>query len=295
MSYVDAFETNTGGLGGFRSNFKVGDINLFTLNGLPFVAATGATGLFQGPTGPTGAAGVTGPTGSLSGYVPAGYTGTAPFFFGDGSSLGCGNQNLSSNTAAKYNTVYGVNSYSTSGTGTNNTAFGYHCLTSLTTGIDDIAIGTLALQSTTTGSQNIAIGDNALNSNVTGGQNVAIGYNTLQLISSGFGNTVIGYEAGQEATGNGSYNTYVGFQAGLNNQYSYNTCLGANAISGGTGNIVIGSNATLTGANWGIAIGDSNFASNSVLSTSSTPSYTYQLVLYINDVAYYVPLSTVRF
>lgn len=83
---------------------------------------------------------------------------------------------------------------------------------------------------------NIGIGYNTLTNLKNAKNNTALGYYTLAKNNSGNDNVAIGYFSGQGLTG-GKNNTYVGANAGGNNNGNYNTSVGYSAGVNGTGNI----------------------------------------------------------
>ena len=97
------------------------------------------------------------------------------------------------------------------------------------------AVGQAALAQNTEGNDNTAIGYNTLDAVTTGTRNVAVGNLALTSLTSNYC-TAVGFEAGEDC--NAQYNTFVGYQAGLN-------------VTTGTQNIYIGSgagNACTTGS-----------------------------------------------
>jgi len=118
---------------------------------------------------------------------------------------------LSNNTTGIDNTASGFLALSSNTTADNNTASGYHALFDNTTGHDNTANGYAALEANTTGSSNTASGSGALESNMTGNGNTAFGAVTGGLNSSG------------------TFDTYIGFGASANGDYTNGTALGNGA------------------------------------------------------------------
>ena len=100
-----------------------------------------------------------------------------------------------------------------------------------------------------TGSANTFVGYNAGRDNLTGGNNTFIGDQAGRSNTGGFYNTFIGNQAGQAVTLYSSGNTFIGANAGLNNNGDSNVFIGYNAgqYNSGYNNIFIGSYAGPTG------------------------------------------------
>jgi len=157
---------------------------------------------------------------------------------------GVGNAALYYNNAGMNNSAVGafaLESYPgpAHSVGNDNTAVGYASLYK-NTASQGTAVGSGALQSNSTGTDNTAVGFWALNTNNTGTDNTALGYQALYG-NTGNGNTAVGSWTGGYSVGfTGSYNTFVGHQAGNN------------AISGSS-NVGIGYEA-----GWNLTSGYSN-------------------------------------
>jgi hypothetical protein len=135
------------------------------------------------------------------------------------------------------------------GTGTaasntnSNTAVGYQVGSAITTGNYNVAVGSInaasqnTLGANTTGALNTAIGSGALAANTTSNGSTAVGYGTLQA-NTGANNSAIGYVAGQAIT-SGTQNTLLGTNAGNS---------GTNNLTTGSNNIIIGYNAAASSA-----------------------------------------------
>lgn len=137
-------------------------------------------------------------------------------------------------------------------------------------GIQNTSIGVSALNADTTGTSNIAIGYQALLLNTTGINNTAIGTQALATNTIGYYDTAIGYQA-LNAVGTGYYNTAIGMSAGLligagTNNTIIGATVGSTVLTSGTGNILIGTNNTVTTAGAAdtseIAIGCTGLGSN---------------------------------
>jgi hypothetical protein len=146
------------------------------------------------------------------------------------------------------------------------------------------AMGTDALQYLTTGTENTAGGSGAATANTTGSSNTAFGSNALFGNVSGIGNTGTGFFAGSQ--NNGSYNTANGYQAlgsGPKSATSNdNTGIGAYAleVASGNNNTALGYQAGLsltTGSN-NIDIGNEGVAGESAtirIGTAGTQTATH--------------------
>ena len=181
-----------------------------------------------------------------------------------------------------YNTFSGVPSFALG-----NLAIGIDPLKNITTGDFNVALGGVAGAALTTGSGNILVGQNAGTALLSGEYNVilgqdagksitdsdhciAIGYKALELGSnsgngfsiaigrqalqnsgttSAFGNIAIGNEAGQDITGTGWQNVFIGANAGLDiTEGQRNVVLGFDALKADTDsneNVAIGADALL--------------------------------------------------
>lgn len=145
--------------------------------------------------------------------------GNTNLFFG----LNTGNESTTGNR----NIGFGYKSLSNNQNGSGNSAFGTEALTTNTSGYDNTAIGINTLKSNTTGFYNTAIGSNSLRSNTTGIENTAIGFYSLNSNNLGNYNIAVGPNAGLLSTG--SYNVFLGKQAG-------------NTLTSGDNNVFLGAN-----------------------------------------------------
>ena len=176
-----------------------------------------------------------------------------------------GYQALFLNTEGGANTAIGYRALITNDSGDFNTALGYQALRENTTGTSNTALGYQALYSNTNGGINIAMGINALYSNTTGGNNTALGPAALYSNTTGGNNTALGYQAGLTSVGGnantiGTYNTFLGYNAGPggSNWLTNATAVGAYATVTCPNCIVLGSingiNGATASANIGIGI-----------------------------------------
>ena len=173
----------------------------------------------------------------------------------------------SSVTDAEYNLFIGRYAGQNNTSGQYNTVLGMDALTANTTGSRNIAIGKNAYNGADTENDNIGIGYDALGGAVAGGQyNIALGNYTLDALTSADRTTAIGHQAGTAITTGGNHvlighlagstlttqstSVMIGYRAGVSsagysqtiigaqaggNSTSYNTVIGFNAMSAGTG------------------------------------------------------------
>lgn len=102
-------------------------------------------------------------------------------------------------------------------------AYGTGALFSTISSMDSFAIGTGSLQNSVA-NLNMAIGNNAMNRAVSATQCMGIGINCLENLVGGAGNLAVGYSAANGLTGSSSFNTMIGYGAGLFGA-SYNNCV----------------------------------------------------------------------
>ena len=160
-----------------------------------------------------------------------------------------GYQSLYSNTSGSYNTALGYQSQYSGTTGSGNTSIGYYSLRSNTTGRNNSAIGNGSLSANTTGSNNISIGSDTLLTNITGSSNVSIGYQSLKQSNSNF-NVGIGYQSLYTVSNvNSNTNVGIGYQAG----YSFNDSNGGSIMAIGYQSMY-----SLTGSSSGSTVVGSN-------------------------------------
>ena len=120
----------------------------------------------------------------------------------------------------------------------------------LTTGNYNVAIGTDTLGADTKGSRTTALGYAALNSQnfttASNTYNTAVGFQAGLNVTTGSQNTFVGGEAGEAIT-TGNYNNYFGYNAGTSTTIGdHNVGLGRSALSSnvaGNKSIAIGDNA----------------------------------------------------
>jgi hypothetical protein len=154
---------------------------------------------------------------------------------------------LNQNTMGGGNTATGAQAMFYNTTGVENTASGGGALFHNTTGSGNTATGYQPLTFNTTGSNNTASGAGALENNETGSSNTASGLGALSANVSGNNNTALGYSAGAVNPGpnqntTGSFNTFIGFQAGpgTSTQLNNATAIGANASVSANNTLVLG-------------------------------------------------------
>lgn len=124
--------------------------------------------------------------------------------------------------------------------GKDNTAVGAFVMSkSVSTGSENTGVGSYALHSCT-GSRNAALGFRCLGEGTTGHHNVGCGYMCLSNVEEGSRNVGVGAEGGQGLKSQ-SGNTFIGYQAGPEEDISDSVCLGANARAKHTGEFVLGS------------------------------------------------------
>ncbi|MHB1162905.1 MAG: immunoglobulin-like domain-containing protein [Minisyncoccota bacterium] len=145
-------------------------------------------------------------------------------------------------------------------TGSQNTAIGANDLTFNTTGTSNTATGFNALLFNTTGNNNTANGVAALYNNNSGNYNTALGYQALYSAGPSWSNTAVGYNSGYSALG--SYNTFLGTNAGYGDGVSTTTTSLTNATA-------IGYNAQVTANNSFILGGTGAYGVNVGIGTTS--------------------------
>ena len=187
-------------------------------------------------------------------------------------------------TLGSFNTYLGFEAGST-GTGGQNTFLGYQTGRINSSGVYNTFLGYQSGYSNTTGGYNVFIGQQAGKVNVSGGSNLFLGsfagagningsYNLFmgnssgQQTTSGSGNTFIGDGAGyanQTGANNtyigrstgfsgntaGTFNTFIGYGAGVNaptTNVDYSTTIGVNAVVTQSNSVILGA----PGANVGI-------------------------------------------
>ena len=135
-----------------------------------------------------------------------------------------------SGASSGQNSAFGFQALMTGGAN-RNTAIGWGALSLGVTGIDNTAVGVSAL-SNNQGVENTGLGHGALAANTTGSQNTAVGARIMPYTTSGNNNTAFGYSIMYGSSGYaGSGNTAVGTGIMYNNSGSWNSVLGAGALS----------------------------------------------------------------
>lgn len=181
---------------------------------------------------------------------------------------GVGNSMIASPSSSNsYNYFIGSFICNTMSSGNYNIGLGYSLLTNAANNSKhNIAIGSESVTNSGSAGYNIGIGFGCLKLSGTG--NIAIGEGSLRNAGTGTYNVAVGVIAGGSLT-NGSFNTLVGRNAGMNvsgnlSTGSYNTLIGHNAggVTTGSNNISIGYNAVVSNSSSSnqIRIGDTNIA-----------------------------------
>jgi hypothetical protein len=178
-----------------------------------------------------------------------------------------GDSALYSNTSGSYNVALGDSALWSSTADIQNIAIGAAALLSNNGGTDNTALGYGALQSNTTGSNNTALGDSALYVNYTGSNNTVLGWAVADsTLHTGSNNILIGTDYSTDTVASSSSNTLNIGNAiyGTNLQNHFNT--------GGTPNITIGGNLTVTGTCTGC--GSAGVAWNAITNPTGNLSLT---------------------
>ncbi|MEO7081137.1 MAG: tail fiber domain-containing protein, partial [Flavobacteriales bacterium] len=135
-------------------------------------------------------------------------------------------------------------------TGYFNTAVGSKAMYANVTGYRSSAFGYNALTKSL-GSQNTAAGAEASAKNTTGEYNTSVGAFALYSNTTGSGNTALGLSALGSNTGNGEYNTGVGYSSlAINTIGRYNTGVGFSTMANNT----TGNNNTAIGRSAGASV-----------------------------------------
>jgi hypothetical protein len=135
------------------------------------------------------------------------------------------------NVDGYHNTAIGFVALGSNDYGADNTAIGHSAMYKNRLGTHNTAIGLQALYMNISGSHNVAIGRDAGFSNTTGEWNTAVGVDAIPGVDTGRGNTGVGGESGytenlanQNVTG--SYNTWIGYQAGPSSPAQHDGVIG---------------------------------------------------------------------
>jgi hypothetical protein len=220
-----------------------------------------------------------------------------------------GNNAGQDNTSGEKNVILGSDAGYYNTLGYNNTFIGNLAGTYNTEGNYNLYAGSEAGFSNTTGSYNVFLGNYA-GTDASGIGNTAVGnaagkvinsnYNTFVGYQSGFSNTTgewnafFGLQSGRQNI-SGSYNTYIGPDAGHSATGSYNVMIGHEAgyNESGSNKLVIDNSSSLTPSSSSLVYGD--FSSdelrfNANVGIGTAPSSTYKLGVsgYIIAVDYYV-------
>ena len=178
----------------------------------------------------------------------AGYYATGSYNTFVGTDAGLGGTTSAPYSSGQHNTALGYQALKAFTTGNYNVAIGREALPASTSGGSSVAIGYAAGLSITTSNLNVLIGYQAGAQQTTADNNTAVGSYASQHNFKGTEVTTLGYRAGRYATG--SYNTFVGSQAGLGGTTSApyssggsNTAIGyaaLDAFTTGHSNVAIG-------------------------------------------------------
>jgi hypothetical protein len=136
-----------------------------------------------------------------------------------GQNTAIGSNALWGNYSGFRNTAVGVVALAGNSEGIDNTAIGVSAMYRNETGAWNTAIGLQALYSNVSGINNVAVGRDANFSNTTGDWNTGVGVDAIPGVETGIGNTGVGGESGytenlDNQNVSGSYNTWIGYQAG---------------------------------------------------------------------------------
>ncbi len=135
-----------------------------------------------------------------------------------------------SGASSGQNSAFGFQALMTGGAD-RNTAIGFQTLSVGLNGRDNTAVGVAALRNNQ-GQENTGLGHGALAANTTGNHNTAVGALVMPYTTSGNNNTAFGYSIMYGSSGYaGSGNTAVGTGIMYNNSGSWNSVLGAGALS----------------------------------------------------------------
>jgi hypothetical protein len=182
------------------------------------------------------------------------------------------NSHVTLPSGADYNDAFGAFALFSNTDGYTNNAFGNHALFENIHGAGNTAVGDLALQNNDSsgmalGNINSAVGAQALQFNNDGDSNNAVGYSALQHNTDGLENNAMGAFA-LGSNDHGASNVAIGDSAltALAGAHSFNTVVGWNAgidLTTGDDNIYIGatSAAGQTSESSTIRIGDPGFVS----------------------------------
>jgi hypothetical protein len=148
-------------------------------------------------------------------------------------STAIGAASLEQNTQGYYNVAVGAAALRYAIGGVENVAVGYACLEN-TQSVENVAVGSACLENTQCG-YNTAVGNAGLRY-VDGTSNTAVGYHSLRGPAGQSVPNPRGGDGPATTITNVNFNTAIGFQAGKN------------IVAGSTGNTLLGSNTSITGA-----------------------------------------------
>lgn len=224
-------------------------------------------------------------------------------------STGVGANALAANTTGNSNVAVGANALLNNTTGTGNIGIGRSALAANTTGGGNVATGDSALAASTTawgntafgdnalivnttGAQNVGVGSRALYVNTTGHNNIGVGRNSLAGNTSGIGNVAFGYEAGYTSTPanantTGTYNTFLGFNAGPGSatQLTNSTAIGFNAAVTTSNSLVLGNSSVKVGIGTSAPVGKLSVEGTGAVGVQikSTGAGAVDTINFIND------------
>ena len=159
-----------------------------------------------------------------------------------------GNKSVS---GAINNTFIGTQSGYNNTTGNANVFIGSLSGYNNTTGVGNMFLGQQSGSNNATGSYNLFFGNSSGNSNTTGTGNTSMGDGSGYGWTTGSNNTAVGRYAGMNNT-TGSNNTYIGVAAGppsgsSNNNLTYATAIGTEAVVTKSNSLILGKTGTSVG------------------------------------------------
>ncbi len=155
------------------------------------------------------------------------------------------------NSSGAYNTFLGYQSGYTNTTGGYNVFIGQQAGKVNTTGGSNLFLGSFAGAGNNDGSYNLFMGNSSGQQTTSGSGNTFIGDGSGYANQTGGNNTYIGRSTGFSGNASGTYNTFIGYGAGVNaaaTNVDYSTAIGVNAVVTQSNSIILGA----PGANVGI-------------------------------------------
>ena len=155
------------------------------------------------------------------------------------------------NTSGPYNTFIGYQSGYANTTGGYNVFIGQQAGKVNVTGGSNLFLGSYAGAGNTNGSYNLFMGNSSGQQTVAGNGNTFIGDGSGYSNQSGSNNTYIGRSTGFSGNTSGTFNTFIGYGAGVNaaaTNVDYSTAIGVNAVVSQSNSVILGA----AGANVGI-------------------------------------------